>query len=203
VTWTPPTLVIALHGYEDDPADLAALLEPLDVDGQAIVALRGPIAAPNGPAWFTSDDAGPVEAELRQSLDVLRVLIDRTAADYGVDRSAVVLGGFSQGAVAALAFALSDAGAAAPFAGLFSISGYLLHAESIDYDIAGLAAGGTPTLVVHGADDDVVAVQQGRSVARLLERRGVAVDYVEVDGDHHLGAVAVDALGAWLSALDD
>ena len=203
MTGVPRTLVIALHGYEDEPADLAALLAPLDHESQAVVALRGPIEAPNGPAWFTSDEAGPVEAELRRSLDMLGVAIDRTAADHGVDRSAVVLGGFSQGGVAALAFALSDAGSAQPLAGLFSISGFLVHAESVPYDIAGLAAGATPVLVVHGADDDVVAVQQGRSAARLLERKGVAVRYVELDGDHHLGAVAVDALGTWLSALSD
>ncbi len=177
MTGVPRTLVIALHGYEDDPADLADLLEPLDTDDRVVVAPRGPIEAPHGPAWFTSDDDGPVEAELRRSLDVLGVLVDRTAADYGVDRSSVVLGGFSQGGVAALAFALSDAGASQPLAGLFSVSGFLLHAETVAYDIAGLAAGGTRTLVVHGSDDDVVAVQQGRSVARLLERKGVPVDY--------------------------
>jgi phospholipase/carboxylesterase len=195
-------LVIALHGYEDEPADLADLLAPLDSELRPLVALRGPIDAPHGPAWFTSDDAGPVEAELRRSLDVLDLLIDRTAADHGLDRSAVVLGGFSQGGVAALAYALFGAGAAAPLAGLFCVSGFLVHAESVPYDIAGLAAGGTPVLVVHGAEDDVVAVQQGRSVARLLERKGVAVRYVEVDGDHHLGPRAVDALAAWLSDLD-
>lgn len=202
MTGVPRTLVIALHGYEDEPAALADLLDPLDVEGRAVVVPRGPIDAPHGPAWFTSDDAGPVEAELRRSLDLLGVVIDRTAADYGVDRSSVVLGGFSQGGVAALAFALSDAGANQPFGGLFSVSGFLLHAETVDYDIAGLAAGGTRTLVVHGADDEVVVVQQGRSVARLLERKGVPVDYVEVEGDHHLGIVAVDALGTWLAELE-
>lgn len=199
---TSRQLIVALHGYEDEPADLADLLAPLDSEVWAVVALRGPIDAPHGPAWFTSDEAGPVESELRRSLDVLDELIDRTAADYGIDRSAVVLGGFSQGAVAALAFALFDAGSAQPLAGLFCISGFLVHAESVPYDIAGLAAGGTSVLVVHGADDDVVAVQQGRSVARLLERKGVPVRYVELEGDHHLGTPAVDALAAWLPELD-
>ncbi len=195
------SVVVALHGFEDDPADLAASFAPITGRGLVVVTPRAPVAAPAGPAWFTSDDAGPVEAELHLSLEAIAVEVDRAAAEHGVDRSAVVLGGFSQGGAAALAFALHDAGGAQPLGGLFCISGYLLHAESVPYDIAGLAAGGTPVLVVHGTDDEVVAVQQGRSAARLLERRGVAARFVEADGGHHLGPVAIDALGDWLDHL--
>ena len=56
-------------------------------------------------------------------------------------------------------------------------------------------------LVVHGSDDDVVAIQQGRSSARLLERHGVTTRFVETEGGHHLGTVAVDALDDWLDRL--
>ena len=128
--------------------------------------------------------------------------MDDAAATHGVDRSAVVLGGYSQGGTAALAYALHDAGADQPLRGLFSISGYLLHAESVAYDPAGLAAGGTRVLVVHGSDDEVVAIQQGRSSARLLERNGVETRFVETGGGHALDAAAVAALGDWLALLD-
>ena len=69
---------------------------------------------------------------------------------------------------------------------------------TVDYDAGALAAAGTPVLVVHGTDDEVVIVQQGRSAARYLERHGVAVRYVEPPGGHHLGPEAVDELGRWL-----
>jgi len=195
------SVVIALHGFEDEPLTVAELLAPLAGRGLAVVTPRAPMTAPGGPAWFTSDADGPIEAELRQSLDALDELVDQIAAEHGVDRSAVVLGGFSQGGVAALAYALRDAGGHQPLGGLFSISGYLIHAETISYDIAGLAAGGTPVLVVHGSDDEVVAIQQGRSSARLLERHGVTTRFVEAEGGHHLGTVAVDALVDWLDDL--
>ena len=191
--------MVVLHGYEDEPSALTALLAPLSVP---VVTPRAPRSTAAGPAWFTSDDDGPVEAELRASLTAIGEAVDQAAADHGVDRSSVVLGGFSQGATAALAFALADAGASQPLAGLFSISGYLLHAESVSYDPAGLAAGGTPVLVVHGVDDEVVAIQQGRSAARLLERNGVATRFVETEGDHHLGTVAVTVLADWLNTID-
>ena len=61
-----------------------------------------------------------------------------------------------------------------------------------------VAGGGTRVLVVHGADDDVVAVQQGRSAARYLERHGVSVRYVERAGGHHLGPEAVDQVAHWI-----
>ncbi|MGZ4706416.1 MAG: alpha/beta hydrolase [Acidimicrobiales bacterium] len=195
------SLVVALHGFEDEPRALTASLAPIAARGLVVVTPRAEVDAPGGPAWFTSDDHGPIEAELRRSLEVIGAVVDQTAAEHGVDRSAIVLGGFSQGGVAALAFALHDAGSSQPLGGLFSINGYLLHAETISYDPAGLAAGGTPVLVVHGTDDEVVAVQQGRSTARLLERHGVATRFVETEGGHHLGAAAVGALGDWLDEL--
>jgi predicted esterase len=111
-----------------------------------------------------------------------------------------VLGGHSQGGAVALALALRQAGSDEPLGGVYSVSGWLLHAESVAYDAPALAAGGTPVLVVHGADDEVVIVQQGRSSARYLERHGVTVEYVELDGDHHLGRPAIDAIGRWLEA---
>ncbi len=203
MTGVPRTLVIALHGYEDEPADLADLLEPLDSDGRAVVALRGPIDAParTGLVHIRRGRTGRV-----RSCDVRSTCWTSSSTAPRPTTASIAPPWCSAGSPRALwprwRYALSDAGAAPPFAGLFSISGFLLHAETVDYDIAGLAAGGTRTLVVHGADDEVVAVQQGRSVARLLERRGVPVAYVEVDGDHHLGTIAVDALDAWLSALE-
>jgi phospholipase/carboxylesterase len=196
-------VVVALHGYEDDPAALAAALASLADVTVDVVTPRAPFEAASGPAWFRSDDDGPVEAELQRSLEVVGQLVDRAAATHAVDRSEIVLGGFSQGGVVALAFALHEAGAGRPLGGVFSISGYLLHAESIPYDPAGLAAAATPVLVVHGVDDPVVAIQQGRSSARLLERHGVPVELVETDEGHALGPVAVRALRDWLtSALD-
>ncbi len=54
---------------------------------------------------------------------------------------------------------------------------------------------------MHGTDDDVVIVQQGRSAARLLERHGVAVTYVELPGGHHLGDAADARVAAWLEGL--
>lgn len=193
-----PALVVALHGYQDDPDRLASQLAPLASPGRVVFTPRSAISEPTGPVWFRSDGTGPVEVDLISSLDRLDQLIDDLTANHGIGRDHVVLGGFSQGAAVALACALRSGGRTTPLAGVFSVSGWLPHAEGGAYDALALASGGTRVLVVHGADDDVVAVQQGRSAARYLERQGVSVRYVELPGGHHLGTEAVDQVARWL-----
>jgi predicted esterase len=193
-----PALVVALHGHQDDPDRLADRLAPLTSSNRIVLTPRSAISEPAGPVWFRSDDTGPIELELVSSLDRLDQLIDDLAGNHGIGRDQVVLGGFSQGGAVALAFALRDGGRSTPLAGVFSVSGWLPHAEGVTYDAAALAAGGTRVLIVHGVDDGVVAVQQGRSAARFLERHGVSVRYVEEPGGHHLGVTAVDELVHWI-----
>ena len=196
-------LVVALHGHQDDPASLADRLASLEGPHRTVLAPRSPHSLDGEPVWFRSDDDGPVEADLVASLAWLDATIAEACASGGFGRDQVVIGGSSQGGATALALALRDGGSATPFAGVFAMSGWLPHADAIDYDAAALAAGGTVALVVHGADDEVVPVQQGRSAARYLERHGVAIRYVELPGGHHLGAPAVAELAGWLDGATD
>ena len=189
-------MLVALHGHQDDPVALAARLATLP-EGLHVVTPRSTIDD-GGPVWFRSDEHGPVEADLLASLDQIEAAITDACAEGGFGRDQVVVGGFSQGGATALALVLRGGGGESPVAGVFCVSGWLPHADAIAYDASALAAGGTRALVVHGADDEVVAVQQGRSAARYLDRHGVTTRFVELPGDHHLGAEAIDELGAWL-----
>lgn len=165
------------------------------------MAPRAPTATPDGPVWFTSDDTGAREGEVSRSLAALDEHLAALAAEHGVNRSSIVVGGYSQGGAMAMAFALAEGGGTEPLAGLFCVSGFLPHFETVPYDLASLAAGATPCLVVHGDEDPVVPVQQGRSAARTLERNGAAVTYVEASGGHHLASVGDEAVASWLEGL--
>ena len=179
---------------------MSPLLEP---GHWVVVSPRGPIMTPAGPVWFTTDEQGADEGAVVVALAELNELIDRTTAEQGLPRSAVVVGGSSQGGAIALALGAQAAGASGPLGGLFCVSGWLPHFDTVTYDLAGLAAAATPCLIVHGGEDDVVIVQQGRSGARLLERQGVPVTYVEVTGGgHHLGEAADTQVAAWLVQLN-
>jgi phospholipase/carboxylesterase len=197
----PPTaLVVALHGHQDEPDELHQRLAALVAPHRAVLTPRSSFELDGAPVWFRTADDGPVEAELVASVARLEGDIADACAAGGFGRDQVVVGGFSQGGAVALALALADGGGDTPLAGVFSVSGWLPHAASIAYDAAALASGRTRALVVHGDDDPVVPVQQGRSAARYLERHGVTVRYVEHEGGHHLGPVAVADLADWLEA---
>jgi phospholipase/carboxylesterase len=193
-------LIVALHGHEDDPRAVADRLTSVAAPDRLVLTPESAFRSETGPVWFHSDHDGPVESEVVSSLDLLDRQIAEACATHGLDRGQVVVGGYSQGGAVALALALRRAGSTEPLGGVYSVSGWLLHVEPVAYDAPGLAAAGTPVLVVHGDDDDVVIVQQGRSAARYLERHGVTVDYVELAGGHHLGRPADDVVAHWLGA---
>ena len=110
-----------------------------------------------------------------------------------------MVGGLSQGGATALAFALR-ASDRPPVGGVFAISGFLLPPDDIAYDFAGRRT--VPVLVSHGEADEVVAIQQGRSVARTLERAGLAVTFREHEGlGHELEPAYLDDVRAWLTGL--
>ena len=154
----------------------------------------GAVELAGGPAWFASDDDGPVESQLLASLDQLDRLVEEL--EVGPDR--LVVGGSSQGGAVALAWALRAHHAPA---GVFCVNSWLPAPESFTYHPEALSAAGTRVLVVGSVDDEVVPVQAGRSAARYLERAGVEVTALELAGGHHIGAEAVAAVGAWLASL--
>jgi len=187
------TLVV-LHGYEDEPV---GRLVPEDLDERwEVVEPRGPVELAGGPAWFASDEDGPVDADLVRSLDQLDELTATAPAD-----APLVVGGSSQGAAVALAWALREGPGRRVPAGVFSVNGWLPAPASFGYEPDRLVTAGTRVLVVGSADDEVVPVQAGRSAARYLERSGVEVTWVELVAGHRVGPEAVAALGSWLRSL--
>jgi acetyl esterase/lipase len=59
-----------------------------------------------------------------------------------------------------------------------------------------------PTMIVHGTDDRLVPVEQGRLFAEALEAAGVPVVYVPVEGGGH-GIAAPDAYGRIAAFFDE
>jgi len=201
-------MIIALHGHEDDPALPDDRLTDLATTECVVVRPRSAMTTDVGPVWFRSNENGPIEAEINASITQLECDIADACTARGLRRNQVVIGGYSQGGAIALALALSRTNPPATttgravdaFAGVYVVSGWLLHADTVRYDMPGFAASKTPVLVVHGIDDEVVAAQHGRSTARFLERNGVSVDYLELPGGHHLGSPAASAVSSWLNS---
>lgn len=193
-------LIVALHGYEDDPRPLAeAVTRAVHPNRWRIVAPTGPDDAPGGPSWLGSDGLATPERIRAATSAVHRAIDVSLAADGPAD--SIVVGGFSQGGAVALAvtFGAADAASGTPaplIGGVFCLGGFLLPPDEVDYDFT--QAQKRRALVVHGVDDETVPLQQGRAAARLLERRGAEVTFAEVPTGHVIDDVLLGPLGAWL-----
>lgn len=171
-------LLVALHGHGDDPSEFSAAIAPLaESSARALVVPPGPVRSAGGRAWFPSlaDDDGPA---LAPTLDRLDAMISAAG-----DPADIVLLGWSQGAATALATVLRLGAAIRPRL-VVALAAWLPNEPDVAWDIA--AAQSTRFLLVHGVDDPVVPVEQGRSAARVLERAGLDVSIVEVAAAHDL-----------------
>ena len=179
--------MLALHGYGDDPAGLTALLEPLAAERRwSLLAPTGPVHTAHGAAWFPSRD-GDTGPSLSSTLDATEALAAEACAERQLrpDRDLVVLG-WSQGAAAVLALTLRGGPVVRP-AVVIALASWLPNEPGLTWDFAAAAQNGLRVLLVHGRDDDVVAIEQGRSTHRVLERSGVDVTWIEIEAGHDLG----------------
>ena len=191
---TADSLIVLLHGYGADGADLIGLAEPLGphLPTTEFRAPNAPERCRNNPAgyqWFPipwMDGSSPVEMHLAlgRSIAALGAYFDAVAREVPPERTAVV--GFSQGTMMALHVGLRRKEA---FAGIVGFSGRLLAPEKL----AGEIVAKPPVLLVHGDADQVVPVTSLSEAADALVAAGVET-YAHVSkGTPH--AIAPDGLG--------
>ena len=201
----PKRLVIFLHGYGANAADLIGLADPLmpHLPDTAFLAPDAPEALPGLPGgfqWFPIPwiDGSPEEAAeqgMARAVDDLDAWLDEVMAAEGVGPDQVALFGFSQGTMMALHVAPRRAEA---LAGLVCFSGRLLKPE----DLAEEARSRPPVLLVHGDADEVVPVQSLPEAAEALEGAGFERVYAHVmKGTGH--GIAPDGLSVALAFLRD
>src|SRR6266404_2572162 len=126
----PRRLVILLHGLGADGNDLIGLQQywgPLVPDAE-FVSPNAPFPcdmAPYGYQWFSVQDRSPeaMLAGVRAAAPQLDGFIDDELEKRGLDESATVLVGFSQGTMMALYVGLRRA---RPLAGILGYSGRLI-----------------------------------------------------------------------------
>lgn len=170
----PKQIVLLLHGYGSDGADLIALAPQL---GQLLPDAL--FLAPNAPQRC---DAGfgyqwwPLHAFSESALaagaasvaGAIDDFIDRKLAEYGLTESDLALVGFSQGTMMALHVGLRRPRAVA---GILGYSGALTGAG----ELANAAITKPPVLLIHGSADMVVPVSALHAAERALGSLGVEV----------------------------
>ncbi|MBC7142476.1 MAG: dienelactone hydrolase family protein [Rhodobacteraceae bacterium] len=198
------SLVVFLHGYGADGADLLGLADPLapHLPGTVFIAPDAPdpcAGNPFGRQWFPipwldgSTEAAAAEGLARSSED-LNAFLDARLAEEGMtpDRLAVI--GFSQGTMMALHVLPRRS---APVAGIVGFSGRLLAPERL----AAEAVSKPPVLLVHGDQDPMVPFADMGLAGQALTDAGFETYGHVMKGTGH--GIAPDGLSVALTFLSD
>jgi phospholipase/carboxylesterase len=193
-----PPLLVLLHGYAANEADLLGLVPYLD-DRFAVAAARAPHRLGVGSyGWFrvTYAASGPIvhEGEEGESRTRLAAFLDEIIARQGIDPRAVYLLGFSQGATLALGLALT---VPEQVAGVVAIGGRVLREVAASFAPAERIRG-LEVFAGYGVHDDRVPIGRGRSTCELLRGLGVELTYREYACGHRISPEMMNAIAAWL-----
>ncbi|MCE2517924.1 MAG: dienelactone hydrolase family protein [Alphaproteobacteria bacterium] len=181
---TPDRLVIFLHGWGADGADLMELAPAIAMafPKAMFLAPDGPepcSANPMGRQWFPLDvDQAAIDQGPDQAMPALDALITTMLAETGLGLGDVYLIGFSQGGMMALHVSTR---LSAAIGGVVSFSGALLAPEKLAAEITAKPR----VLLVHGRDDEVVPFQAMAIAEAVLGQSGVDVTAVARDGLGH------------------
>jgi phospholipase/carboxylesterase len=199
------SVVVFLHGYGANGADLLGLADPLGehLPDTLFVAPDAPetvAGMPNGFQWFPIpwiDNSSEEESArgMAQAVSDLNAFLDALMVDEDVLPEQVVLFGFSQGAMMSLHIAARRED---EIAGVVAISGRLLEPESLKDDTVSRP----PILLIHGDLDDVVPPQSLPDAAQALQDAGWEDVFAHImKGTGH--GIAPDGLSVALAFMRD
>jgi len=194
----PQQMVIFLHGWGADGADLIDLAHPL--------SLRLPMAgiyAPNAPhpcgagtsgyEWFDLMDRQAMQTQAAAATPVIHKLLDGIAAEFSLSPDRILLAGFSQGGMMTILGGLTYS---RPLAGLVSIAGAVLAPD----EIAEAPDAASDIFMIHGDADPVVPFQALDIGLQLLQDKGYRTERLACAGVGH--GISPDALTALIGFAD-
>jgi phospholipase/carboxylesterase len=197
-------VVVFLHGYGADGADLLGLADPLSphLPGVAFHAPDAPERSINNPfgfqwfpiPWLDGSTEAQAKEAMGRSIALLNAWLDKVLADEGLTADRMVVVGFSQGTMMALHVLPRRDDAVA---GIIGFSGRLLVPELL----AAEATVKPPVLLLHGDQDPMVPFQDMTLAGEALEQAGFAVYGHVMKGTGH--GISPDGLSVALSFLRD
>jgi phospholipase/carboxylesterase len=189
-------LVVLLHGFGANMYDLANLAPAIDPAGYVYAFPNAPygLMGMGGFSWSANRPgavapSGP-ERSVEERLETLTAeLIERMGAQAG----GIILGGFSQGAGLSLTHGLVRPDV---FTGLVVLSGFFRDAEEVGPKLPPERS--QPVFLVHGTQDPIVPIEQGRATRDFLESAGYSPEYHEYAMPHAVTPDVIRDLVAWL-----
>ena len=202
----PFPTILALHGFGSNAHDLLGIAPLVNqvVPGGEVMFLcpQGPVVIEPAPgqrayAWFPAAGGGEIDpTALVGARGVLEGFVDDALAHYPIDPERLVIMGFSQGGVMAYDLAL---GRPERYAALVALSTWLpdIVLNSLQPDEA---RADLTTLLIHGTNDPMVAIDAGKSSLEALKGLGVEAAWGEYEMAHEINQNAMRDLLGWLAS---
>ena len=197
-------VVVFLHGYGADGADLLGLADPLapHLPKTAFYAPDAPERSRNNPLgyqwfpipWLDGSSEQDAKTAMEGSVAAINGFLDKVLADEGLSADRMVVVGFSQGTMMALHVLPRRAEAVA---GIVGFSGRLLAPESL----AAEARVKPPVVLIHGDQDPMVPFEDMALAGEALEKAGFTVYGHVMKGTGH--GIAPDGLSVALAFIKD
>lgn len=196
----PDSLVVFLHGYGSNGADLISLAPywAKALPGTAFVspnAIEPVPQAPGGFQWFPISNLDPhlMEQGARMAAQSVDRFIDRELEKHGLDASRLALVGFSQGTMMALHVALRRE---KQIAAVLGFSGVLVGGPRLKDEMRSKP----PILLVHGDRDPTIPIPAMFDSAEALAASGHGAQWhVSYGVPHSIGPDGLELGGAFLA----
>lgn len=180
-----PPLLLLLHGYGSNEADLYSFADELP--GECLViSARAPLSmAFGGYAWYTihfdsTDGKFSDTEEAIKSRELIKTFLDELIDKYTVNTDKVFLIGFSQGTILSYAVALNYPEKVNYVVGL---SGYL-NRDLLPKTINPEEVKNLEIYSSHGTQDQVIPVEWARKTKPFLDKLNIKNSYEEFPVGH-------------------
>ncbi len=198
-TATTPVIIL-LHGYGSNEADLFDLAGQLPPDA-VVISARAPLTLGNNSfAWYPIDraNAGTEHAAtVEKARQQILQFIDEVAKKYHTQAPHIYLMGFSQGAIMSLSIAMTQPD---KIRGIAVMSGRLL--EEIKPQITTADKINKVAIFIgHGTEDKVLPITDGRYEHSFLDNMKVKNEYHEYKMIHTISIEELSDIQKWLANL--
>lgn len=193
-----PPLLILLHGYGSNEADLFSFADQLP-ENMLIISARAPYElSANSYAWahldFSSGEPVMNMQEAEKSRKLILQFISQLQSIYSLDEKAIYLCGFSQGGMMSYSVGLTHPDL---------IKGIAVMSGRLNSDVKPMIApqeklAKLKVFISHGTTDNVLKIDNSRQAESYLKTLGIIPFYKEYPAAHTINKEMFADLLSWL-----